>query len=108
MNCIFCKIVNQEIPSNKVLENEDFLAFHDINPSAPIHILIIPKKHIKNFAEADENTIAKLSAFTKKVTEKLNITDYRIITNNGENAGQEVFHFHIHLIANPDGKLDRR
>jgi histidine triad (HIT) family protein len=106
--CIFCEIVKGNIPATKILEDENCLAFKDINPIAPIHILIIPKKHIKNFAEADENTIAKLSAFTKKVTEKLNITDYRIITNNGENAGQEVFHFHIHLIANPDGKLDRR
>ena len=106
--CIFCEIVKGNIPATKILEDENCLAFKDINPIAPIHILIIPKKHIENFAEADENTITKLSAFTKKVTEKLNITDYRIITNNGENAGQEVFHFHIHLIANPDGKLDRR
>jgi len=105
MNCIFCKIVNQEIPSNKVLENEEFLAFHDINPSAPIHVLIIPKKHYENFSEAPNDILCKMSEFIKEVAKKLNITDYRLITNNGKKAGQEIFHLHFHMLANPEGKL---
>ena len=105
MECIFCKIVNGEIPSNKVNENENFLAFYDINPIAPIHVLIIPKKHYETFNETDENIFCDMAKFIKETAKKLNTTDYRLITNNGKGAGQEVFHLHIHMVANPDGKL---
>ena len=105
MSCIFCKIVNGEIPSNKVLENDEFLAFHDINPIAPIHVLIIPKKHVEKFDETPVELMPNLASFIKEVAKELNITDYRLITNNGKGAGQEVFHFHIHMVANPNGKL---
>ena len=105
MDCIFCKIVKGEIPSNKVLENEKFLAFHDINPVAPIHVLVIPKEHFENFSSTPTDVLAEMSEFIKDVANKLNITDYRLITNNGKGAGQEVFHIHIHMIANPGGKL---
>ena len=104
MECIFCKIVNGEIPSSKILENDKFLAFKDINPSAPIHILIIPKAHVENFDKA-ENIYNDMAEFIKEVAKKLDITDYRLVTNNGKNAGQEVFHFHVHLLANPNDKL---
>jgi len=105
MDCIFCKIVNGEIPSNKVLENEDFIAFHDINPVAPVHLLIIPKKHYKNFGETPAELMCKTAEFIKNVAKELNLSDYRLITNNGKGAGQEVFHLHIHMVANPGGKL---
>jgi histidine triad (HIT) family protein len=99
--CIFCKIVAGEIPSNKVLENEEFLAFNDINPIAPVHILVIPKKHIKSFNEVDSETMAKITKFIKEVAKKAKIFEngYRVITNIGENGGQEVPHLHFHLLG---------
>ena len=105
MECIFCKIVNGEIPSNKVLENDKFMAFHDINPIAPVHVLIIPKDHYAKFDETPVELMPEMAEFIKDVAKELNITDYRLITNNGKNAGQEVFHLHIHLVSNPEGKL---
>ena len=105
MECIFCKIVNGEIPSKKVNENEKFLAFYDINPIAPIHVLIIPKEHFEKFDETPEELFSEMAKFIKETAKKLEITDYRLITNNGKNAGQEVFHLHIHMLSNPNGKL---
>jgi len=105
MDCIFCKIVKGEIPSNKVLENDKFLAFYDINPSAPVHVLIIPKSHYENFESTPVELMPEMAEFIKQTAKKLNISDYRLITNNGKGAGQEVFHTHIHLLANPQGVL---
>jgi len=105
MECIFCKIVNGEIPSNKVHENEKFLAFHDINPVTPVHVLIIPKEHYAKFDETPAEIMPEMAEFIKQTAQKLGITDYRLITNNGKNAGQEVFHLHIHMVSNPQGKL---
>jgi len=103
--CIFCKIVAGEIPNNTVEESEDFLAFHDLYPKAPIHVLVIPKKHICCFQEVDSKTMAKITPFIQKVTQKLGIdkTGYRLITNNGEDGGQEIFHLHFHILGG--GKL---
>jgi len=103
--CIFCKIVEGEIPSNKVLENEDFIAFHDINPSAPIHVLVIPKKHIECFQDIDGELMAKATPFIQEVTSKLGLdkTGYRLVTNNGSDGGQEVYHLHFHILGG--GKL---
>jgi histidine triad (HIT) family protein len=99
--CIFCKIIAGEIPSNKVLENEEFLAFNDINPIAPIHILVIPKTHIKSLNEADGKTIEKITEFIKEVAKKTGIFEdgYRVITNIGGNGGQEVPHLHFHILG---------
>lgn len=99
--CIFCKIVSGEIPSNKVLENDEFLAFHDIAPKAPIHILIIPKQHVENFQQTSADLMAKATPFIQKVAEMMGLDTegYRLITNNGENGGQEVFHLHFHLLG---------
>jgi len=105
MECIFCKIVKGEIPSKKVLENDNFLAFHDINPVAPIHVLIIPKEHFENFDKTPKKVLGEINNFIKEVAKELKISDYRLIINNGKNAGQEVFHLHIHMMANPSGKL---
>lgn len=104
-NCIFCKIVNNEIPSNKVAENDNFLAFHDINPKAPVHVLVIPKEHTQSFHTANDEILKGLSAFTKEVAEKLGVdkSGYRVITNIGEDGGQEVPHLHLHLLGG--GKL---
>ena len=99
--CVFCKIVAGEIPNNTVLENEDFLAFHDINPSAPIHILVIPKKHICCFQEVDGETMGKMTPFIQEVTKKIGIDEsgYRLVTNNGDDGGQEVHHLHFHILG---------
>jgi len=99
--CIFCKIVEGEIPSNKVLENDEFLAFHDINPKAPIHVLVIPKKHIQSFQEVDSNTMANITPFIQEVATKLGIdkSGYRLITNIGYDGGQEVLHLHFHILG---------
>ena len=103
--CIFCKIVEGEIPSNKVLENDEFLAFHDINPAAPIHILVIPKKHIDSFQELDSQIMANATPFIQEVCTKLGLdkTGYRIVTNIGQDGGQEVKHLHFHILGG--GKL---
>ncbi len=84
--CIFCKIVADEIPSKKVLEDDNFLAFHDINPAAPIHILIIPKEHIESFNEVDSKTMAKMTPFIQKVAKELGVVEsgYKLQTNVGK------------------------
>lgn len=103
--CILCKIVNGEIPSNTVHENEHFLAFHDIYPKAPIHILVIPKVHISCFQEVTPDIMIGLTSFIQEVATKmgLNESGYRLITNNGKDGGQEIFHLHFHLLGG--GKL---
>ncbi len=103
--CLFCKIVSGELPSNKVYESEDFLAFHDIYPKAPIHVLAIPKKHICCFQELDSETMAQMTPFIQETARILGIdkTGYRLIVNNGEDGGQEVHHLHFHILGG--GKL---
>ena len=98
---IFSKIISGEIPCNKVLENDDFLAFHDINPKAPIHILIIPKVEVENFQQVSPETMAGLTSFTQEVAKLLGLDEsgYRLITNNGSDGGQEVMHLHFHLLG---------
>jgi len=99
--CLFCKIVNKEIPSNIVAENDDFFAFHDINPKAPVHILAIPKLHVDSFAETTPEMMAGMTSFIQEITKTENIKDsgYRVITNIGENGGQEVKHLHFHILG---------
>ena len=99
--CIFCKIVNKEIPSNPVMESDDFFAFHDLNPKAPVHILIIPKQHVDSFNEVSAEMMGKMTPFIQEVAEHVGVTKsgYRVITNIGENGGQEVQHLHWHLLG---------
>jgi len=99
--CLFCKISNKEIPSNIILENEKFLAFHDINPKAPIHILVIPKSHYDSFHTVESSIMSEMTEFIKDVAQEVNIdkTGYRVITNIGENGGQEVQHLHFHILG---------
>ena len=94
---IFEKIVSGEIPCKKVLESDKFLAFYDINPKAPIHILAIPKICTKDFESADLVTLGEISDFIKEVA--LDKNGYRIITNIGADGGQEVPHLHFHILG---------
>ncbi len=103
-DCLFCKIAAGEIPCNKVYEDEDFLAFHDINPKAPVHVLVIPKHHLASLNEADDQDVGLLGLLmdaTRKVAKKLGIDDpgYRVVINVGEGGGQEVFHIHVHILG---------
>ena len=99
---IFLKIINKEIPADIVYEDDISIAFNDISPQAPTHILIIPKKVINKLSEStekDENLLGHLLVVAKKITEEKNIKDYRLVINNGVEAGQTVFHLHIHILA---------
>ena len=103
-DCLFCRIIKGEIPSSKVYEDEDVLAFKDINPAAPIHVLVIPKKHIVSLAEMedkDEKIISKIYKVINEIAEKqgFNEKGYRVIVNCGKDGGQEVGHLHFHLLA---------
>lgn len=100
-DCIFCKIINKDIPTTIVYEDENVLAFNDVNPLAPIHILVIPKKHVENVIKADSEMIQHIfSAIDKIVKEKgIEKTGFRVITNCGENAGQTVNHLHFHILG---------
>ncbi|QOR61418.1 histidine triad nucleotide-binding protein [Sulfurovum sp. ST-21] len=103
--CIFCKIVNGEIPNNTVHENEQFLAFHDLYPKAPVHILVIPKQHVDCFQDVQPEVMAGMTMFIQEVAKKtgLDKTGYRLVANNGEDGGQEVMHLHFHILGG--GKL---
>ena len=99
-NCIFCKIANKEIPSKLLYEDEFTVAFNDLNPQAPNHILVIPKKPFASLNELDdEKQMSALLNAVKEVTKKLGIKEYRTVINTGETAGQTVFHIHIHILA---------
>lgn len=103
-DCLFCKIANGEIPSEKVYEDDEILAFKDINPAAPIHILVIPKKHITSLAhmeKGDEVIIGKIYAVINKIAEDNGFKEngYRVIVNCGKDGGQEVMHLHFHVLA---------
>ena len=102
-DCIFCKIVEGTISAKKVHESDDLIAFEDINPVAPVHILIIPKKHIPTLAEASEQEgglLGHLLLMARQVAEDQNLRDgYRVVINNGVTAGQTVFHIHLHLMG---------
>jgi len=99
--CLFCKIVNKEIPSNVIYENDEFLAFHDINPKAPIHLLAIPKMHIDSFNELNPELMGRMTSFIQEVAKEVKIDEsgYRVITNIGDNGGQEVKHLHFHILG---------
>ncbi len=103
-DCIFCKIIAGEIPSKKIYEDDKVLAFYDIEPSAPVHFLVIPKVHIASVNEINEENADIISHIFKsinKIVQELNIADtgYRVITNCGEDGGQTVGHLHFHIIG---------
>lgn len=106
-NCLFCRIARGEIPCRKVYEDEEILAFHDINPAAPVHFLMIPKAHLVSLREADESHAAllgKMLVLAPKLAREQGLeTGFRTIINSGEGGGQEVFHLHVHILGG--GKL---
>jgi histidine triad (HIT) family protein len=102
--CLFCKIVNRDIPAKIQFEDGDLLAFHDINPMAPVHVLVIPKRHLVSLDEAgpaEQGLLGALLLATKRVAHETGIaqTGYRVVVNTGPNAGQSVFHLHIHVLG---------
>lgn len=101
-DCIFCKIIAGEIPSKKLYEDDQVVAFYDIEPKAPVHFLVIPKTHLQGAcAITAENSAAVAHIFEviAKLTAELKLTDYRVVTNNGADAGQSVKHLHFHVLA---------
>ena len=101
-DCLFCKIIKGEIPSNKVYEDDEILAFKDINPAAPIHILVIPKKHITSLAhleKEDEAIVGRIYGVIIAEEQGVKEKGYRVIVNCGKDGGQEVMHLHFHLLA---------
>lgn len=103
MSTIFAKVINREIPAQIVYENELCLAFRDINPQAPTHVLVIPKKEIPRLVDAqdtDQALLGHLMLAVGRIARELGVQDaYRVVVNNGADAGQSVFHLHLHLLA---------
>ena len=103
MSCVFCGIVNGDIPSKKVYEDETVLAFYDIDPKAPTHILVIPKAHVAcgacEITPDNSAVVAHVFEVIAKLTREMNLGDFRVVTNNGEGAGQTVPHLHFHILA---------
>ena len=102
--CIFCKIANHEIPARTVYEDDDVLAFHDLSPQAPVHVLVIPKRHVASLNEAtdaDQLLLAKLLRVATKVAEAQGVgtSGYRVVLNTGAHAGQSVLHVHAHVLG---------
>lgn len=100
-NCLFCKIVRGEIPSSKVYEDDRVLAFKDIDPQAPVHVLLIPKKHSDSILDTDTETMGYMCAIAKKLANDLGIADkgFRIAVNTGEDGQQSVRHLHMHILG---------
>ena len=104
-DCLFCKIIGGEIPSNKVYEDELCYAFYDIAPQAPTHFLVVPKAHIQSVtAITPENSavVAHIFEVIAKVTKQLGLDSYRVVSNIGEQAGQSVHHLHFHVLSGRD------
>lgn len=102
-DCIFCKIAAGEIPCRKVYEDDDVLAFHDIHPVAPVHFMLIPKRHVASLAECDDrhrDVLGKILLLAPKLAKEQGLADgFRTVINTGRGGGQEVFHLHVHVIG---------
>ena len=101
-DCLFCRIVRKEIPAKLVAEDEHSLAFRDIKPQAPVHVLVIPKEHVPSLDDATDPTmLGRLSLMAAEIARKEGITaaGYRTVMNTNRDAGQTVFHVHLHLLA---------
>jgi histidine triad (HIT) family protein len=107
-NCIFCKIANGVIPSKKIYEDEDVIAFNDINPSARIHFLIVPKIHIESLAHCEtqhQTLVGKMLLLAPKLAKEQGLAGFKTLINTGVEGGQEVFHIHMHVLGG--GKLSK-
>ena len=108
-DCIFCKIIDGKIPSKKLYEDADVVAFHDIRPAAPVHFLMIPKKHIPMLSStslADEQILGKMMVLAPKLALEAGARPgkeggFKVLVNNGADGGQEVYHIHLHVLAGP-------
>lgn len=99
-DCIFCKIINGDFNTEFVYENEYVVVFKDINPKAPIHLLVVPKTHVASLNELeDKNLMAELLMAIKETTKKIGLKSYKTLINTGKEAGQEVFHLHVHILG---------
>ncbi len=103
-DCLFCKINRGDIPSNKVYDGDDVFAIEDINPQAPVHLLIIPKKHLSTLLDIEDNDFEMIGSIFGVINElaterKLEASGYRVVANCGAGAGQSVFHIHYHLLG---------
>ena len=101
-NCLFCKILKGEIPADKLYEDDDILAFRDIVPQAPVHFLVIPKKHISGPSDVtpeDEQLIGKILRMGGEIARQEGLEHYRVVVNNGEESGQTIFHIHMHVLG---------
>ena len=103
-DCLFCRIEKKEIPSRIVYEDNEAMAFEDVNPQAPVHILIIPRRHIASVSDItveDEGLLGRLHSIAKRIAEEKGVTaeGYRLVTNSGPAAGQSVHHLHLHLLG---------
>jgi len=100
MDCIFCKIANKEINSNLIYEDDKVAAFNDLSPQAPVHFLIVPKKHYASLNEIDsKEAFADIFSAIPKIAKQLGIKEYRTVINTGASAGQTVFHIHVHVMS---------
>lgn len=102
MDCVFCKIAAGEIPTEKIYEDEDIIAFNDLDPQAPIHFLVIPKKHItslESVEESDSKLLGQIMLAIQKLAKDNNLEGYRVVTNIGEDGGQTVPHLHFHVLG---------
>lgn len=99
-DCIFCKIINGDFGTEFIYENDKLVVFKDINPKAPIHLLVVPKLHVASLNELDDkDLLGELLLGVKEVTKKIGLKSYRTQINTGKEAGQEVFHLHIHVLG---------
>lgn len=100
-DCIFCKIIRGEIPSNKVYEDERVLAFRDIEPQAPVHVLLVPKQHFTSIMDVDADTFGYMQGIVKKLAGELGIAEkgFRVVINTGEDGQQSVKHLHFHILG---------
>lgn len=102
MDCLFCKIVNGDIPNKTVYEDDTVLAFYDIDPKAPVHVLVIPKMHLSGAAAVTAESAAVVGHIFEvipQIAKSLDLTDFRVVTNNGVEAGQTVGHLHFHILG---------
>lgn len=104
MNCLFCRIISGDVPARKVVEDDDLVAFHDINPQAPVHVLIVPRRHIatlNDLAPEDDALVGRMMRRAVSIAADLGIDrrGYRTVFNCNRDAGQSVFHIHLHLLG---------
>lgn len=106
MDCLFCKIVNKEMPSEMVYEDENFVAFKDIRPKAPLHFLVVPKKHIHSVDHIeveDKSLMGELILVVQRIAREKNLKGYKLQINVGREGGQEIDHLHLHLLSYATG-----